>query len=657
MVTTIVHYLFFGLFFFIPLVMNSHTSEIFEFNKMMLIYAGAVVIGAIWVMSYVLERRPWVYKPYFLLVLLTFLITQMISAYFSIDPHTSVFGYYGRWNGGIVSIIAYTVLFFVFVQVFTKKLLDRFLLVNLASSAIVILWGLLAKIGFDFSCLLFTGSLTNTCWTDQFRPAERMFATLGQPNWLGAYLCVMFFIGLYFFVKEYIRDKWNSIPIYGFGAYLVLNILSIYFTKSRSALLAFGIAIALGIVLFVARRFKPFYTAVALVMVSIILFFFNPQNIVSQLHSPSPDDLNVTESFDIRKIVWQGAIELGLRYPYFGTGVETFAYSYYFTRPTEHNRTSEWDFIYNKAHNEYLNYFATTGFVGLGGYLLIIVTTSGIFYLLYKKNMGKDDAALLSASPLYLFLAYITILVTNFFGFSTSTTQLFFYIIPAALLISAGMSRDKDEDHRIPSTELTLVSKSILALTAVVGIWGLGYVRNYYLADMMYSEAKNYMATSDYGNAMIHLHDALKLRNEHVYEDKLSGVLAYLAFQYSFDDKARSKDFAELAKFSNYKALSEAPYNMLYWKTQSRNNYLFYQISHDEKDMKQAVESMEKALMLAPTDVQTMYALAVLYVTAGQEAKDEKVGEIWKEKARTTLQHIFELKPDYREAQQLGGQV
>ena len=37
----------------------------------------------------------------------------------------------------------------------------------------------------------------------------------------------------------------------------------------------------------------------------------------------------VTESGDIRKIVWQGAIELWKQYPILGTGVENFAYSYY----------------------------------------------------------------------------------------------------------------------------------------------------------------------------------------------------------------------------------------------------------------------------------------------------------------------------------------
>ena len=60
---------------------------------------------------------------------------------------------------------------------------------------------------------------------------------------------------------------------------------------------------------------------------------------------------------------------MALKYPLFGTGVETFAYSYGFVRPIAHNLTSEWDYVYNKAHNEYFNYLALTGFLGLGAYL------------------------------------------------------------------------------------------------------------------------------------------------------------------------------------------------------------------------------------------------------------------------------------------------
>src|SRR5262249_769402 len=45
----------------------------------------------------------------------------------------------------------------------------------------------------------------------------------------------------------------------------------------------------------------------------------------------------ITDSGDIRKFVWKGAIDAWKSSPLFGTGVETFAFAYYKFRPAGHN--------------------------------------------------------------------------------------------------------------------------------------------------------------------------------------------------------------------------------------------------------------------------------------------------------------------------------
>ncbi len=105
--------------------------------------------------------------------------------------------------------------------------------------------------------------------------------------------------------------------------------------------------------------------------------------------------------------------------------METFAYSYYQDRPVEHNMLSEWDFLYNKAHNEFLNILATTGTVGFLSYLGII----GFFavHVLKGLTLQRQGETLVNA----LFAAYVSILVTNFFGFSVVIIGLYFFLIPA----------------------------------------------------------------------------------------------------------------------------------------------------------------------------------------------------------------------------------
>lgn len=121
----------------------------------------------------------------------------------------------------------------------------------------------------------------------------------------------------------------------------------------------------------------------------------------------------------------------------FGTGVETFAFAYYKYRPASHNLTSEWDYLYNKAHNEYLNFLTTSGIFGLGTHLLIIAIFLIIAIYSLKNNrlvLPKNDVFLVIG----LITAYIGIIITNFTGFSVVIINLYFYLIPAWTFILLG---------------------------------------------------------------------------------------------------------------------------------------------------------------------------------------------------------------------------
>ena len=171
------------------------------------------------------------------------------------------------------------------------------------------------------------------------------------------------------------------------------------FTGSRSGLVGFGvIEVIFWGILFIKYKFKfikPFI--ISNVLVIVLAFTFGTQwtpsikDLINKSVNEKVQTIQTgstsletggTESGTIRKIVWQGAIQIWKNYPIFGTGVETFAYSYYKYRPAAHNLTSEWDYVYNKAHNEYLNFLANTGTVGLLSYLFLVGTA---IYLFIKK--------------------------------------------------------------------------------------------------------------------------------------------------------------------------------------------------------------------------------------------------------------------------------
>ncbi|MCL4385686.1 MAG: O-antigen ligase family protein [Cyanobacteria bacterium] len=715
----IIKWLYIGLFFLTPLLMASFTSELFEFNKMMFIYLITLLIIFFWSLKMILTKKIIIKRTPFDIPIILFLSSQILSTIFSIDVQTSVFGYYGRFNGGLLSTGAYIVLFYGFISNLINDnisfSLTTFLKVTLLSSFLVILWGLPGRLGYDTSCLLFVGQFNNSCWTDQFRPAERMFSTLGQPNWLGAFLVINFFIGLYFLLKSgQNKDKINK---FFYLAYLAINFISLLFTRSRSALGAVIVCLLIFVFYFIFSNRKIIkkpkiwnqeFSMLLLILtltISIVIFktgvqkidqFLSPNFYVSiisknnnsnnhqtetlpKANSNVVYETDVTASSDIREIVWKGAIDLGLRYPLFGTGVETFAYSYYFVRPKAHNLTSEWDFLYNKAHNEFLNYLATTGFLGLGSYMILILSIFIYFFSNLKgqnpnlksssqntkfkqdsNSIGQSNNILLTFC---LMISFLSILITNFFGFSTTTINLFFFLIPA-FVIYVNKRDAKNTENKIKLTSSDSLSK--LAFTqyvsfvflSVIFIYLLSYLSRYYLADIRYAKGDNYAKLAEYQKSAQELELARNLRYEHVYDDKLSYVLANLAFIASYQKETDlAKNLINSSDALNARSINASPKNVLYWKTRAKDYYLFYQITLDQKTLDTGTNALLTAQKLAPTDPKIPYSLSIFYSLLYDETKDVNRKQELESLSLQAINSTVDLKSNYRDAYFLKGQL
>lgn len=670
-------YLYYLLFLITPFIMYSGTSELFEFNKMIYIYLITSSVLCVWIARMVSQGKFLFKRTPFDIPIALFFLSQVLSTLFSIDMHTSIFGYYGRFNGGLLSLISYLILYYNFVELFDDKkeelsrCIQNILKISVISSTLVILWGLPGRIGYDLSCLVFSGKLNNACWTAQFDPAARMFSTLGQPNWLGAYLAITFFVLLYYFFKASDKKEIRSHYLSYFGL-LFLTLSAIFFTNSRSTIIS--VIAPMGPVflwIFIKRKKLelPFLKIKLVLLLAGLLFCIVvlktginqidrylslPQSkapVVVQTKTQAPSSLfKVSESIDIRKIVWKGAVNLGLQYPLFGTGVETFAYSYYFVRPVEHNLTSEWDYLYNKAHNEYLNFFATTGVFGLSTYMLYIgaVIILGLYW-------SYRSASLLQLS---LLVAWLTILISNFFGFSTTTINLYFYLIPALLY---GLEIIKDSKNiQQKKLALKIENSNTIAYLAIglFYVFLLQFFLTYWLADTKYAQSEIYAKTNDYQTAYTLLNRAIQLHGDHVYNDKLSFDLANLALIASYQKDAKlSEDLIKTSNTYNELALKESPQNILYWKTRIKNLYLFYQISLDKKYLTTGIEALSEAQKISPTDPKLPYFSATYFSLVFDEEKDPAIKDDLQKKSLDAIDLSLKLKSDYYESYYLKAQL
>ncbi len=668
--------LYYILILLTPWIMYSGTSELFEFNKIIFIYIVTTLIFVFMGLDFLSRRRPIKHSLFFSITILVFLLSQILSWYFSMDRHTSFEGYYGRFNGGLLSIITYIILFFGFLQYFDFRSVRTFLKISIISSVGVILWGLPGRYGHDLSCLVFTGAFNNTCWTDQFRPAERMFSTLGQPNWLGAYLAIHFFIGIYFMLSSLLKKMKKTSIVY--ALYILLVFCGILFTRSRSSLLSIAVPCVFlpGLLYIVGIKnlTDTFWRKIIILLgvgfiISILiiktgvpkidnLITFkndNPATTVATNAEPvARPDAGVTDSLDIRKIVWKGALELGRRYPLFGTGIETFAYSYYFVRPQEHNLTSEWDFLYNKAHNEFLNYLATTGYIGFGAYVVLIASVFVLVVLGVKKTLKEKD----SDGAIFVFLlglSYMTIHITNFFGFSTSTIQLFFYLIPALVLLAEMPKKNAKVEHKkIGGWIVNLSRGAVLA----VGLFSLMYIIGMYRADLEYAYSDRLIRAGDFESAASLYTGILDYHYEHVYEDKLSYILANLA--YNLNKSGEKETVARIVKLSRYYNLhsrQESQDNVLYLKTAIKNAYLYYQLDQDPAVIRDSLGLFEEGKRIAPTDPKIPYSAALFYSLLEDEEKNKEEKVVLANKSLDEIQSAIALKNNYYDGYFLKAQL
>ncbi len=651
-------YLLFGL---VPLLLTPWNYELFEYNKMIAVYIVTSLIATSWVVKSIAQKEFRVARTPLDIPLTLFVASQLISTLFSIDPHVSWLGYYSRFNGGMWSIISYVILYYALVSnrdLFTREIKDTFQTANTSSkhkqkssmatrlvsiiptllktaivtAALVAFYGILERLGID-----------KHLWVQDVQ--NRIFSTLGQPNWLAAYLVALMPVTLAFMLYEFTAYSAQSTGKKSFlnPAFLVYCLLSVVFflallfTRSRSGLLGFLVMDALfwGYLWLNTkqpiRKIKawPIFKPLALLHVAFALTIWingtgsvgidkfvtfqgwksAAQNLPVRQRNPietaTPSgvvagpalEVGGTESAVIRKYVWQAAINAWsstTKTKLIGTGTETFAFAFYQHRPVGHNQTSEWDFLYNKAHNEYLNYLATTGALGLGSYLLFIVTFIIWFVKVHRPQLPADKKNG-PAINIALFAGWVSVLVTNFFGFSVVALQLFLFLFPALILVS--------EPKYIRTAAVSVKIPAWVTWFVIVGGFTLiARICSYWYADTLYASGYRLVRSGNFGAAIPAFANAIRLNgNEPAYHDELGSAYATLAVAaFEGSNATQAAQLATLAVGESIAAINTSPNNVNLYKTRTK---IYYTLSSLEPTFNaKAVETLEYAVKLSPND-------------------------------------------------------
>lgn len=653
---------------------------------MMLTYLLTVIITGSWLLKTLAEKKFEFQRTPLDIPIILFLAANVLSTIFSLDPHTSIFGYYGRWHGGLLSTFAYILLYYALVTHSDRKQIYYYLTTLLTSGLVVSIYGVLQHPNPLFRESVDGKTVLHGIDYDYWAvdAEDRVFSTLGQPNWLAAYLAMLIplLISLLFIFGQSAEKDRRSIFKKIWQQSLVLIAVVVYFlaftfTYSRGGTIGLLFGVLTFVVLFpiykpgfwekigskiplfnisqIAEKLRRFllpYLALVIAVVIVNYFWGNAiarrgVNVTSlptiseqEKQEAAPPSVQQTqleadgqETAKIRTIVWTGAVNIFRSFPIFGSGVETFGYSYYLFRPQEHNHTGEWDFLYNKAHNEYLNYLATTGIVGSLTYIILIAT----FEVVAIKTLFRSPFNNGRLLGLGLLSGFNANLAQNFFGFSVVPTALLFFTFPTIFFVVTE-SLDKSLVYDLKKrfsflgnktyNNLSLAAAGVLiflGLLAVAGMWG---------ADYFYNRS---IGADTYQQAIRDLRLSRKLFPlEPKYTAELATNLSGLASSVETENE-RTKVYSREARELINQVVASHPNNTSVWIEKRSIDFNLSKV--DEAAKLELLRTAERLKELAPTEASIQYDVALVYLYLEKNTD-----------AITQLEKIMQLKIDYRDA-------
>ena len=628
--------MFYLVFFLTPIILWPFSYELFEFNKIIVIYILTLLITFCWASKSLVKRRLIFRHTILDTPLIIFLTVQLLSTLVSIDTRTSIFGYYSRFNGGFLSLISFALLYWAFVSNMDSKKAVNSIKALIFSSLLVCIYAILEHFGID-----------KELWVQDV--SERVFSSLGQPNWLAAWIVAIIPLTYVFILKV----KNNRIF---FGIVSTIIFLTLLYTKSRSGFLGFAIS---SLIFWVGlyflklkdksqksenKKILKIFIVINVLFLIINLLVKTPwtpdfskilnknnsdqQSLTQPIQTGTVLEFGGTESGTIRKLVWQGAINIWRAYPILGSGIETFAFSFYQYRPKEHNLVSEWDFLYNKAHNEYLNFLATTGTLGFLSYISLIV----FIILTFIKSIKKDNENRLF--HLALLSGFLSILITNFFGFSVAAVNLQFFLYPAISISLTKKEEENDDNNKITSSQ-----KLGMFLLGVITLFLLNSIIRYWLADLNFAKAKRLNNTGIFTNARENLLKSVKYSSkEAIFWSELSENSADISLVLKEKkDEENSKKLIESAIEEAKTAEGLSPNNLSVLRQIVTTYIKLSQI--DINFLSYAKDYLEKSIELSPNDAKLYFNLGLIYANSIDTGK-----------AIETLEKAVYLKENYKKA-------
>lgn len=616
-------YLLVIIIFSIPLYFNIKAYDQFELPKLTLLRILTSLLIGVWLLKTIYIKKIEFIKTPLDFPLLLWVIMNIVCTIFSIAPHLSFRGEYENFAGSL-SNINYVILYFLAVQFIKEnKQLNILCIALLLSGFLLTLYSIAQFFGYDF-----------IKWNEESVIKGRYFASMGNPNFLGAVLIMIIPVAVIYFVISVL----NKNKLFAFLLFLlfILLYLSLFGTQSRGPFLGFifSILFLLGygtyklfknieknsetthtsmraIIVSILKKYKIWIMLfIILLIIAIILSLTLGKNATKRITESIGDIKGSLQQSRLH--IWIPAIKIIKDYPLLGTGVDTFKAIF--------PKYEGLDFAYidgtnvssRTAHNELLHIAATMGIFSLAVYFLIIY----VYIKIFLKPFPLINDIKIKLISLALFSAFIAYFIQNIFSFGVAAinTMLYLFMACQAFIYNSYLGTKKFV-FTFVKNEMEYPVKFLLNIIVVIFVLFLIF-KAYNMLDADYNYNKGKILGNIYGRWDLAIKEHIKSVEKEPDEVKYHVYLGLAYEQLAIrTEQVENQKNLILNSINEYKKGIELnPANSYYWGNLGRVYSLLARIDNNPEYYNQAIHYYLEAINKAPVTGLFYHNLMEIYL-------------------------------------------
>ena len=348
------------------------------------------------------------------LLFLFMLIAMLVSG----GPFSQqLFGTYGR-NTGLLTYLAFVILFIGAAVASSKSIKKPFLIAFGLTIGINALYGAVQALGKD-----------PQKWSNLYAP---VIGTLGNPNFVSAFLGMGVALALSYFVSQNLDIKYRAMS----ALYILVALYDILKSDAQQGLIVSLLSVGLVGYFLLKSKIKSTSIRLGYLSLGILAFLVG---VAGTLQKGPLASILYKPSVTYRGDYWHAGIEMFKKHPFFGVGLDSYGDWYRASRTLAATVRRGPSTVSNAAHNVYIDIAATAGIFALIAYLALIFLGFRAAYKIAKRTTDFD--------PFFvsIFVAWVGYLIQSAISINNIALGIWGWVLPGVLISMESWGNDSNK--------------------------------------------------------------------------------------------------------------------------------------------------------------------------------------------------------------------